>query len=270
MSFVVDGEQDGIITVRRYLDGWRGGTMGHGAPEGSSSRSKRTTSCSVSLDLAGYRPSAHRRKPPALSDPVHPCLRDGEHRGGFSPRSSDSRVGRRPPRQHAPATVPRSSWVYGRPNASVIMASFLHGSPSGQRFSGPSSRLVCLDRAQDGRARGGQRLRKEISLSAIARKAETYRQYKARLDGNFIDILGPHHEFHDPNDSTYPTSHPSAGTFGTTEQIQTSPGSATRACRRPATRTGSVPPAAVMDVVQADHYEIDVPPRGKVVVRKLS
>lgn len=35
MSFVVEGGQDGIMTVRRYLDGWRGGSMGHGAAEGS-------------------------------------------------------------------------------------------------------------------------------------------------------------------------------------------------------------------------------------------
>lgn len=35
MSFVVEGGQDGIMTVRRYLDVWRGGNMGHGAPEGS-------------------------------------------------------------------------------------------------------------------------------------------------------------------------------------------------------------------------------------------
>lgn len=35
MSFVIDGGQDGIMTVRRYLDGWRGGRTGHGAPEGS-------------------------------------------------------------------------------------------------------------------------------------------------------------------------------------------------------------------------------------------
>jgi hypothetical protein len=35
MSFVIEGGQDGIMTVRRYLDGWRGATVGHGAPEGS-------------------------------------------------------------------------------------------------------------------------------------------------------------------------------------------------------------------------------------------
>jgi hypothetical protein len=31
----------------------------------------------------------------------------------------------------------KSEWVYGVPNASVIMASFLHGGLSGLRFTGP-------------------------------------------------------------------------------------------------------------------------------------
>ncbi|NIY72725.1 DUF2384 domain-containing protein [Marivivens donghaensis] len=33
LSFVIDGGQDGILTVRRYLDAWRGGHMGHGAED---------------------------------------------------------------------------------------------------------------------------------------------------------------------------------------------------------------------------------------------
>lgn len=34
LSFVIDGAQDGILTVRRHLDAWRGGHVGHGAAEG--------------------------------------------------------------------------------------------------------------------------------------------------------------------------------------------------------------------------------------------
>lgn len=35
LDFIVDGGQDGMMTVRRYLDGWRGGAVGQGATEGS-------------------------------------------------------------------------------------------------------------------------------------------------------------------------------------------------------------------------------------------
>lgn len=33
--------------------------------------------------------------------------------------------------------LPKSEWVYGRPNARVVMAAFLHGAPKGTRFAGP-------------------------------------------------------------------------------------------------------------------------------------
>src|SRR3546814_18232223 len=33
------------------------------------------------------------------------------------------------------ARLPENQWVYGRPNSSVIMASFLHVAPDGMRFN---------------------------------------------------------------------------------------------------------------------------------------
>ena len=35
MAYMLDGGHDGLMSVRRYLDAWRGGIMGFGAPEGS-------------------------------------------------------------------------------------------------------------------------------------------------------------------------------------------------------------------------------------------
>ncbi|MHA6346434.1 MbcA/ParS/Xre antitoxin family protein [Roseivivax sp. CAU 1761] len=35
LEFITEGALDGMMTVRRYLDGWRGGHVGHGASEGS-------------------------------------------------------------------------------------------------------------------------------------------------------------------------------------------------------------------------------------------
>lgn len=34
LTFITQGAQDGILTVRRYLDAWRGGHVGDGAAEG--------------------------------------------------------------------------------------------------------------------------------------------------------------------------------------------------------------------------------------------
>jgi len=35
MAYMLEGGHDGLMSVRRYLDAWRGGSMGFGAPEGS-------------------------------------------------------------------------------------------------------------------------------------------------------------------------------------------------------------------------------------------
>lgn len=34
MAYMLEGGHDGLMSVRRYLDAWRGGSMGFGAPEG--------------------------------------------------------------------------------------------------------------------------------------------------------------------------------------------------------------------------------------------
>ena len=35
MAYMLEGGHDGLMSVRRYLDAWRGTNMGFGAPEGS-------------------------------------------------------------------------------------------------------------------------------------------------------------------------------------------------------------------------------------------
>lgn len=35
MAYMLEGGHDGLMSVRRYLDAWRGGSIGFGAPEGS-------------------------------------------------------------------------------------------------------------------------------------------------------------------------------------------------------------------------------------------
>lgn len=34
MTYMLEGGHDGLMSVRRYLDAWRGGSMGFGVPEG--------------------------------------------------------------------------------------------------------------------------------------------------------------------------------------------------------------------------------------------
>lgn len=167
------------------------------------------------------------------------------------------------------ARLPRAEWVYGVPNASVVMAAFLHGSPGGLRFSDPSlgawygsthPNTALLEVANG--------LRKEIALSALTQKSETYRQYKADLDGDYVDIFGAHPEYHDPDDASYPV----AQAFG-------------RRVRDEGTRAGiryesvrhagyenwvCFRPSLIQNVTQAKHFRIEVPRTGRVVVRQPS
>jgi len=168
--------------------------------------------------------------------------------------------------------LPRQEWVHGRPNASIVMAAFLHGSPGGLRFSGQelgawyasSEFVTAVLEVANG-------LRKEISLSALARMQQTYRQYTARLGGRYVDIFGIHSEFHMPDDSSWPASQAfgrhvrdrggALGLSGIRYESVRRPGHENWVCYRP---------PDVQDVVQGDHFEIDVPVTGSVVVRKLS
>ncbi|MEO9968582.1 MAG: RES family NAD+ phosphorylase [Hyphomonadaceae bacterium] len=167
------------------------------------------------------------------------------------------------------ARLPRAEWVYGVPNASVVMAAFLHGSPGGLRFSDPSlgawygsthPNTALLEVANG--------LRKEIALSALTQKSETYRQYRADLNGDYVDIFGAHPEYYDPDDASYPV----AQAFG-------------RRVRHDGTRAGiryesvrhaghenwvCFRPPLIQNVTQAKHFRVEVPRTGRVVVRQPS
>lgn len=169
------------------------------------------------------------------------------------------------------AQLDRDEWVFGRPNASIIMAAFLHGSPVGLRFSGPelgawyasTELMTAVLEVANG-------LRKEISLTALSRITQVYRRYVARLAGRYVDILGRAPEFQIPDDRTYPVSQSfgrlvrgrglESGVSGIRYESVRRAGHENWVCYRP---------RDVLDVVQAEHFEIDVPSTGRVVVRTL-
>lgn len=167
------------------------------------------------------------------------------------------------------ARLSQDEWVFGRPNASVVMAAFLHASPAGSRFAnsdlGAWYASTDLMTAVLEVANG---VRKEIVLSALTHKVETYRQYLAHLGGDYVDILGRHPDYHDPDDATYPAPQafgqdvrslgPASSVAGIRYESVRHPGHDNWVCFRP---------PQVLDVVQAGHYRIEVPEHGKVIVR---
>ena len=162
----------------------------------------------------------------------------------------------------------KHDWVFGRPNASVVMAAFLHGSPNGLRFSGPElGAWYASTEIETAILEVANGLRKEIALSALTEMRQTYRRYLTDLGGPYVDIVGTHPECHDPNVATYPV----AQTFGATvrdapdlagiryESVRRS-GHDNWVCFRP---------LLVGNVRQADHVRLEVQMTGKVVVRRL-
>lgn len=169
------------------------------------------------------------------------------------------------------AQLDRDEWVFGRPNASVVMSAFLHGGPSGMRFSGPelgawyaaTERTTSVLEVANG-------LRREIALSALPRMTVAYRDYTARLGGDYLDIFGLHPEFHDPATSGTAASRAfgravrDGGTgravSGLRYESVRHPGHENWVCYRP---------RQVREVAAAGHFEIDVPLTGRVIVRDL-
>jgi hypothetical protein len=163
--------------------------------------------------------------------------------------------------------LPESEWVYGRANASVVMAAFLHGAPQGTRFAGPDLGAWYASSALETSVlEVVSGIRREIALSALEQKTEELRQYIARLEGAFVDIRGTRPDLHDPDPANYPASQ----VFGRSVRTGPHDGIAYDSVRHVGgVNWVSYRPSRVQDVVQARHFRVVVPRSGKVVVEKM-
>jgi len=87
--------------------------------------------------------------------------------------------------------LPRDQWVYGRANASIVMASFLHVAPGGMRFNGPDlGAWYAAASIVTAAAEVGHHLRREAVARSVKGMRRTYRNYTAALIGDYRDIRG--------------------------------------------------------------------------------
>jgi hypothetical protein len=153
------------------------------------------------------------------------------------------------------ARLPRAEWVYGRPNASIVMAAFLHAAPGGMRFNGAElGAWYAAREIATAAAEVGHHLRREAFATGVPEMVRTYRTYSARLAGQYVDIRGQQAaipEIHAPD--SYAASQP----FGEAVRAASDAGILYDSIRR---RGGvnvvAYRPTNVLDVVQADHFEI--------------
>jgi RES domain-containing protein len=153
------------------------------------------------------------------------------------------------------ARLPTKEWVFGRPNASIVMAAFLHAAPDGGRFNGPdlgawySSAEVATAAAEV-----GHHLRRDAVATGMATLSRTFRSYSATLDGHFIDIRGE-----DRPDLYAPDSYAAGQAYGEAERARGRDGILYDSVRRRGgTNAVAYRPSKVLAVVQAHHFEIIV------------
>lgn len=84
------------------------------------------------------------------------------------------------------ARLPKVDWAFGRANASIVMAAFLHAPPMGARFSGPDlGAWYAAARVETGIAEVGHHLRREAFARGKAEGQRTFRVYTARIEGAY-------------------------------------------------------------------------------------
>jgi RES domain len=85
--------------------------------------------------------------------------------------------------------LPQTEWVYGTPNASIVMTAFLHVAPGGMRFNGPDlGAWYAADDIRTAAAEVGHHLRRETVARNATTMTRTYRAYAATLLGDYVDI----------------------------------------------------------------------------------
>ncbi len=158
---------------------------------------------------------------------------------------------------HRIARLPPSEWVYGRPNASIVMAAFLHVAPGGSRFNGPD--LGAWYAAADIRTAAAEvahHLRREAFDTGMAALERTYRAYTCRLEGDFVDIRGRR----SVDDAVFASADYTASqAFGERLRAEGEAGIVYDSPRLAGgTNVVGFRPRLVLAVVQADHFRIAV------------
>lgn len=168
------------------------------------------------------------------------------------------------------ARLPRDEWVVGVPNASIVMAAFLHVAPGGMRFNGPElGAWYAADELRTAAAEVGHHLRRETVARNLATMTRTYRAYTATLLGDYLDIRG--------DQAARPDVHAS-DRYDASQQL----GEAVRASggagliydslrRRTGVNVVAHRPRNITDIMQTDHFDITVAAASRTIdVRKLS
>jgi hypothetical protein len=166
--------------------------------------------------------------------------------------------------------LPQREWVYGVPNASIVMAAFLHVAPGGMRFNGPEfGAWYASDDIPTAAAEVGHHLRREAVARSVATMSRTYRAYAATLLGDYLDVRGQQVTRPDVYASDRYDASQKLG-----EDVRASDGAGLlydSLRRRAGSNAVAHRPRNIVDIAQTDHFEITVLAASRMIdVRKLS
>jgi hypothetical protein len=166
--------------------------------------------------------------------------------------------------------LPEREWVFGRPNASIVMAAFLHVAPGGMRFNGSElGAWYAAAEVTTAIAEVGHHLRREAVARSIPAMRRTYRAYSANLAGAYVDIRtmkAERPELYAPD--SYAGSQP----FGERVRASGEAGILYDSIRMSGgVNVAAYRPTNVLDVAQSDHFEISVAAaERRIEARRLS
>ena len=168
------------------------------------------------------------------------------------------------------ARLPEDQWVYGRPNSSVIMASFLHVAPDGMRFNRAElGAWYAAKSVETAIAEVAHHLRREAIARGEDLMTRKYRSYSAELIGSdYQDICGLQASQPDIYRSeTYSASQ----SFGEAVRSSGNSGIIFDSLRhKGGINTLCFIPPQITNVMQADHFEISVEALDrKIYVQRL-
>lgn len=163
--------------------------------------------------------------------------------------------------------LPRSEWVFGRPNSSIVMAAFLHVAPGGSRFNGPDlGAWYAAASLATAVAEVAHHLRREAFEQKSVSNKRVFRTYAHSLLGEFDDILG-----WDRRPEIYaPDSYAASQKFGETLRRAGSDGIIYDSVRH----EGGIcvcayRPSKIVEVTQTEHYEISVSTADRRIEARL-
>ncbi len=160
------------------------------------------------------------------------------------------------------ARLPQAEWVYGRANASIVMAAFLHGAAGGMRFSGPElGAWYAAASLTTAVAEVAHHLRREAVATGAATIRRKFRTYTTALSGSYLDIRGQQAARPDVYASD---SYAASQVLGESIRLSGGDGLLFDSLRHAGgSNVVAHHPSNVLDVVQADHYEIQTHAVGR-------